>query len=336
MGLARNFWVRAGISAALVFALVAGPLDFQRISAAFSDVDSTALALAFAAWLLLCGLSIARWSLLLRAAGYLRSLGEIARATVLGQALNLILPAGVAGDFVKAALVSEPPDRRYSPTLGTIVADRLLGLAALVAVGACVLAWPSADAHLPPALRSLASAWWLAAPALGLMIALAVIWLDNRVPHSHGRLRQYLAALSALSQAVFAYRSRPLTLITVFFLCALSHLVVCLPIWWIGQSLGAPSLSIVILTVSFAFIVTLLPVGIGGLGTRELAFIVVLAAEGIPPESATVLSLTWFAVSAIGTIGIAVPTAFLTPALDSLGGPIAGFSRFGSNAVRKS
>src|SRR5690606_34984330 len=55
---------------------------------------------------------------------------------LVGNFFNIALPGAVSGDFVKAVYVSEDfPDKR-APVFGSMVFDRLLGVSAMILVGA--------------------------------------------------------------------------------------------------------------------------------------------------------------------------------------------------------
>jgi uncharacterized membrane protein YbhN (UPF0104 family) len=73
--------------------------------------------------------------------------------------------------------------------------------------------------------------------------------------------------------------------------------------WSIGRALGIPlGVAAYFVIVPAVMLFAALPITMNGLGIRELGFVGLLGAQGVPSDSATVFALLAF----VGTLGFAV------------------------------
>jgi glycosyltransferase 2 family protein len=297
--------------ALLVFflALVVDPREFVTTLAAVHPAPLAAMAVLV---VVLSAVSAWRWRLLLRPLGYLRSRWQILRAQLIGQGINIIVPGGLGGDFVKVFLIAEPPDRGVSQTLATVGVERLLGVAALGAIVAILVIDPALARHLPGPLSEFSQPLALTLLALGVLGAVLVIRLDKTLPQNASGFRLYLNAIARMFEAIVSYRKRPATLAGAFAASVVCHLIAGLAVWVVAVQLHPVSYPVVLLVVMVSFLLTLLPITVGGLGTREVVFYYMLAKEGFTPEAATALSLIWFMLNSIVAVTLAA-AANLTP-----------------------
>ena len=70
---------------------------------------------------------------------------------------------------------------------------------------------------------------------------------------------------------------------------------------------------------------TALPVSLGGFGVREAGYVLLLGRIGIPPSDAVVLSLLWFAVTAVA--GLLGGLVFVTDPQRAAAPPACGTTR---------
>ena len=106
--------------------------------------------------------------------------------------------------------------------------------------------------------------------------------------------------LGGLLRAVGVYLARPGLLARVFLLAILLHLVrvagAMAIAWGLGMQVGFTTLMIVI---SVGVILSMLPLTPQGLGTREIAYVAMLASLGVPAAQATALSLLFTGTTAV-------------------------------------
>ena len=113
-------------------------------------------------------------------------------------------------------------------------------------------------------------------------------------------LADALAGDGGLLRAVGVYLARPGLLARVFLLAILLHLVrvagAMAIAWGLGMQVGFTTLMIVI---SVGVILSMLPLTPQGLGTREIAYVAMLASLGVPAAQATALSLLFTGTTAV-------------------------------------
>lgn len=132
----RRTWVTI-LKAAVVLSLIAwllasGSIKFGDVLRALSSAAwwSSAVPLAFCALLIVS----LRWWVLLRAEDIDVSLGAAVRLCLIGHFWNNVLPGAVTGDLVKMYYVGARAHGRRTEAWTTVLLDRVIGLAALVAI----------------------------------------------------------------------------------------------------------------------------------------------------------------------------------------------------------
>jgi len=248
------------------------------------------LAAAVLLYLLGQGLSAIRWSILGRAVGLYRPLLDYVRFYAIGMFFNLFGPSTLGGDAVRVMYLGRGQRRMLAA--GSVLFDRISGLAMLVALAAGVqLVY---HPRLPRALYTT-----VASAGLVLLVGwIACPWLVRVLPREQ-RLRRYveeelapfwrdgsLLAWAAVLSLVFHVSQ-----VTVQYLLGLAT-GVALPFWYC------------LVFHPLVVLATALPVSLGGFGVREGGYVLLLGRIGVPASQAVVLSLLWFAVTAVaGLLG---------------------------------
>ncbi len=227
-------------------------------------------------------LSLARiWLLVRRFEVLVRPIRSITRAALARQFLagayaNNFLPTAIGGDAVRVVMLRQ---EQVSPQLAVslVLVERAIGFSALVALSA--LGALLVDA--PACIRAL-----IAALAAGTAIAVAAS--RRLLPHELGLDRGTLVSAFAWS--------------LVLQVCSIGSSVV------VGTALGArlPAATYLAL-VPLVWVVTMLPVTIGGLGLREAAFVYLFGSVGVSAEVSLAISLgTYAGLLFTGLLGAAV------------------------------
>jgi len=253
-------------------------------------VQPGTLAAAVLLYLLGQGLSAVRWSILGRAVGLYRPLADYVRFYAIGMFFNLFGPSTLGGDAVRVMYLGR--GRRRMLAAGSVLFDRMSGLAVLVALAAVVqLVY---HPRLPRALYS-------SVTSVGLLLVVgwvAAPWLVRVLPREQ-RIRRLMAdelapfwrdgtllALTAVLSLVFH-----LSQVAVQYLLGLA-IGVTLPFWYC------------LVFHPLVVLATALPISLGGFGVRESGYVLLLGRIGIPASQAVVLSLLWFSVTAVaGLLG---------------------------------
>lgn len=285
-----------------VLAWVIGTLEWRELGG-LASIDASlgipALLLAGGAYVLQAW----RWQRLLAAQGVPVRTGRMQALFWIGNFYNSFLPGGIAGDAVRLiALAREHPQHRAGAAV-SILADRLLGFATLLALAVLAL---GAQLTTAPAPDELAVIFAASAGALGLLAggtlliththacdALATRWLGTE------RVAGLRAATDALS------RNHGVLLMAT----ALSvgvWLVDFAALWLLARSAGLEAgLGAIAVAGCAAYVAATLPISVGGHGVREATLILVLGWVGVgldEPERAKLLALEFWAVGMVWSL----------------------------------
>ena len=242
---------------------------------------------------------VARWFVLLRAAGNTATYWEAARLTFAGMFASNFLPTTIGGDVLRLAAAKQLRLDRAT-CAASLVVDRLVAMAGMVLV-------------LPVGLvilfrETLAAGW-----VLPVCFAGAANGMDggqSRWESLRGRIRRFgVRFLEALK----IWLRRPVSLASAFSFTLL-HMLMLFSM--IGLLLGAQGEDLPFLRIagmwSLIYFITLIPISINGLGVQELSLTYVFShLGGVSMQAALTLALLirtlfWLA---------SLPGAFFLPAL---------------------
>lgn len=239
-----------------------------------------------------------RWQILLRCAGIEKGFGELFFRLGFGNLINLISPGGVMGDLVRGLCI----DRATRPTtsaLGSVFMDRISGL-----FGALIIFWIALYASEKEAYFSglrLTLLVILSATVLYLIIK----FLSQKPTFGIKKIPRKLAEL--IYRYVFSltlFKEHPLPVLLALLLSIVITSIHVLCLWYVSRDIGLFNLHAIAIGLSLSFFTTLIPISIGGLGTREATFIVVLTSFGVSPDESVAISLVWF-------FGLIISTSFI-------------------------
>lgn len=274
-------WVRAAVSVVLLAIVLASAgvgevLDRLRGGDLWLLVPSTACLVA--AFLV----GAERWRRFLRAAGVDRPYGAVLRVTFVGAFATNLLPGTVGGDAARAWLVG--PGRRVQG-LATVLVDRLSLFGCSVALGWIALVSAGAPHELVVAL-CLAT---VVVAVAGLVLTGAVGVGGRLGGRAETRLGVALGSLAAAARD--CVRSGRVLVVATALGLAYQALVV-LEVWLLAEAISLDlSYATLAVVTPPVLLLSVLPLGIGGFGIREVSYVALLAAVGVGAADATVLSL---------------------------------------------
>jgi uncharacterized membrane protein YbhN (UPF0104 family) len=287
----------------VIFSWLAISTGWHTVWLAFTTASIPWLIAAGAIYLSSQFASIARWELLVRAAGVPVERGRLFAAYFEGIFVNICLPTTVGGDLLKVLRIGGPNHKRVAAA--TVVADRGSGLTALVMLLVVGLMLKLDDDRRAIALSLSA--------AVMLITMLAAIWVWHFMPvvmaaanaKKESVLRRTLRRSWLLVPAIV----RPLVtrspwvrvLAWALVVQGLNVAAVAAAGRAIGLSVPVAGLLVATTTVSLA---ATLPISIAGVGVREVSLPFLLAADGVPRELSVTLGIVWSViVLAIGLTG---------------------------------
>ena len=288
----------------LLFAVLIFQFDLELIIDNIGAAQAGFVAVAFAFNLTLIGFRTLRWQRLLAANGIDYGFGRAYLSYMVGILFGLFTP-GRLGELFRAYDVRRECRVPLGQVLPSVIADRLFDLIAVLGVGILAAAAFVPVADVAVVLAGLAVLLLLALAALGLSKTASRIegFLQRRAGGSGGKAfalaAEMVRRLAEIDSPVMALSAlyTALALGNYFGQCYLLALAVGLDVGFF-QIAGA---------VALGTLVSLIPVSVGGIGTRDAAIIAYLAALGIAPTQALAFSIVMFGVFNVGgaAIGLA-------------------------------
>lgn len=191
----------------------------------------------------------------------------------IGMFYNLFLPGGIGGDGYKVFLLNKAYKTPVKQLLQAVLLDRLNGLVVLVFLMLVLLFWVNIDFVFPADIKIFAT----------VAVFLLVIGF-------YGMMRFFFRIFMASIGVTLVYS----------FLVQLTQLICA---YFILQSLGITSQ---LMEYQFVFllssVVAVLPLTIGGVGARELVFILSHEYMGIDKNAAVAFSLLFFLITAVTSL----------------------------------
>lgn len=279
-------WLLRIAATVVALALLVWWLPVGELWSAMRSVPPATWPLAVAVYLGVHLLGVAKWRLLVNAAGAGLGTRQTIQAYYWGLFGNLFLPSLVGGDVVRAGVAMRHARSKSALVLGSLV-DRLqdvIGLVAIAAVGA-VLAPQALDGTSRRILVSV-----LALLATGVVSAiLAFRYFPARlVPFRVRRL------LVRTRQAVRATSARPGAVVLSFTLGLGLQSVLILLNWELGRLIGIDiAVHLWFFVWPLAKLAGLVPVTQGGIGVREAAQAALFAPFGVAAVRAVATGLVF-------------------------------------------
>jgi len=269
-----------------MLALLFTALPFADIAAAIRSVPPLVWPAALVAYLLLHLVGVAKWRLLVNAAGAGLSFRTAVRAYYMGLFGNTFLPSIVGGDVVRAGVALRAARSKSGLVLGSLI-DRLLdivGLAAVAGIGA-LLSPRALDGQSRRIFLGLGAL--LLAVGVGGVLVLALVPV-RRLPW---KVRRKLVQVRRATRATM---QRPHALASAFLMgMALQTLLTVLN-WWLGLVIGIEiPLYVWLFVWPLAKISGLLPLTQNGIGVREAAQAILFAPFGVSAAMAVATGLVF-------------------------------------------
>jgi len=284
-------WVR--LIGILLLVILLWQLDMATVAQIMRQTNPALLAAAIALNLPMVLLKSLRWQALMFPQEIRYSVGK-AYTAHFGSIFIGFLTPGRLGEFVKAVHINQDCGVPMGKAVSGVLADRLFDLSALLLVGGTALLTLSGGRTELAAL--IGAALWLL-PAL-------LFFLNDRL---FTFIRQVGLKLGSPGRKLFAADSWLLDIrrglrqlswpwvVTAILLTALAYALFFSQCYLLALSLNLPiGFAVSSYAVALGSLITLLPLSISGLGTRDVAIIAYLGAAGVPPAAALGFSLLVF------------------------------------------
>lgn len=240
-----------------------------------------------AAMLLPLFLLAVRWRLILRGHGFQAPLGQIFFVTYAGAFFNNFLPGAVGGDLTKAILAAAGEDRKAA-IAGTVILDRLVGLAVMIVLGASCLT-PYVGRFDD---RRLA---WLIYGLLGAMVVGYLLYFSPPVRRLL-RLLPFENTIAELDGVFRAAREKKGLVGAAAGISFVAQVLGIMVIYGLARAMGIPGVGLWMFFIfePIIFIVSALPISVGGWGVQEYVYERMFTGfGGVDPNQAIALSVLY-------------------------------------------
>jgi uncharacterized protein (TIRG00374 family) len=284
----------------IILILILAQVDLKTTLVTLADVHWGYLLLALAVDPLQFGLKSLRWQRLLHLQEIRYPLREALLAFMAGLFLGLVTP-GRVGEMGKAFYLKQDHEVPVSVGLANVLVDRLFDLYTISILGTLGLA-----------LFRLLPGWALALIVVGtsgtLLIPLAL--LSERLAAQANLILRQLPVVRAYqdraAKAISRFQKglRPLLtpgLVVPLLLTVVAYSVFFAQAWLLSRALSLDiGFAYLIMCLSVAGVITLLPISFSGLGTRDAILIVLFAPLGLAAEQAVAYSTLFFLTFYVG------------------------------------
>src|SRR5437660_4170644 len=159
--------LQLAVTAAVLYLVFHDPNKRAQMALALRLADYRWIAAAISFYVIVELAAAARWQILLKVQGINLSIPRMTGLFFIGMFFNQFLPGGTGGDIIKSYyLLKETPDKKAGALLA-VVFDRFIGLVALVAITATLIALRYDFLSQKPETRNLL---WLLLTLLGASI----------------------------------------------------------------------------------------------------------------------------------------------------------------------
>ena len=264
----------------------------------------------------------ARWQVLINIGGRKLRFADALQISLISQLANLVFITSIGGMVARVALSVHHGARLMKTCVATLF-DRMMTLAALLLLAALFL--PGLSAHIDSrSFHTLSTYVSATVVTLFVFAPLFTNFVLMRLPQTallKGRMRFCFRYLKILL-------GRPVLIAKLAGLSLVAQLAMFVSVFILAQSTGADLSFLQMMTVlPMISVVASLPIGFGGWGLREGAFVYGLGLLGVPMETAFLISIQLGLISMLATVAAGLP-ALMTSNI-----PLEKLTRFGRPAT---
>ena len=249
---------------------VMSKISFKEVLGVFSTSNIYYLLAAFILLVISFIFSAFRQNLSFRNTGAHISQSLNIKLFWLGMFYNLFLPGGIGGDGYKVYLVNKYRKNGLKKNIGTMLVNRIAGLVAIGMI--TVVLYYLSELHLPYARHI-----WISIPFIYLFYLIVLKFFFKSFLNIHAGLFWWSLALQGMQ------------FISAIMILSAFH-----------QTTGLFDYLFLFFVSAIA---TALPITIGGIGAREMVFLIGAKALGLDNELCIALSIMFFLLSAIISLG---------------------------------
>ncbi len=277
------FWVKVAVSVLVLYLIFRGT-DLGKITGFMAKSSKPLWAAALFLMILSQLISTFRWRILLRPLDFDLPWSRVFTIYFTGMFFSLFLPTIVGGDGVKTFYIAGDW-RRVPAALYTLLADRTIGLAAMLLFTLFGL----------PVVWNIWPRWLVV--GLPLSVLLFYLLLVYLPVFSSGLLMLNRRLREVPSERLFVYWEKPEASGKAWLLSLLIHACLVLSHILLAEALGmAIPLSAWAVIYPLSALAGFLPISLSGVGPREAAYVYLTGLYGVARETALAFGIMWFSV----------------------------------------
>lgn len=258
-------------------------VDMTLLLEYFRQIQIGWIAVAFFLLLFLRFIVTIKWQIILNHHDITIPFLELAKIIFISTTIGQILPAGIGTDILRGYSLA----KKYGQALGTtatIIIDRAVGMFSLffvALIGAVIAEFMGIATGLIwilAAVNTVIILVWLNIERLGTVVSSISITDSGRF----GKIKTYLVAMiELLSDKANIRRFLP----RIFLWSLVIQVIRCTVFFLIYLGFGEPlNFMYFVVFIPVLFVITLIPISIGGLGVREGVLVVLFSSVGAPAE----------------------------------------------------
>jgi glycosyltransferase 2 family protein len=238
-----------------------------------------------------------RWQLLVVRCGADLSFARSFRLSLIGVFFSQTLPSSVGGDATRIWLLGKQSTWRIAAY--SVLLDRVIGVVALAVLVVCCLPWTLGLVRSPVGRAALLIIGFGCIAAGIVFVALSwqrLHFLQRWPPTRH---------LAAAANVALSILRSPSSLVAVFGLSIVIHMLAAVAAWCAARAVGADlPLLYSLYLVPPVILLTVIPISIAGWGVREGAMVVAFGYAGLAQSDGLIVSLLFgFGYLVLGIVG---------------------------------
>ncbi len=279
-------WLKLLISGALIYFLLK-VLDIKRIWLILHNVNIGYSALAFLCSGFVLPILAFRWKRVLKASEILVPVTRLIRINLIGICSSNFFPGLFGGDLIRPLYLLQDYRNKKIPLYASVFFERICGFMGILLLGLISGIW----------LAFMIKEWYyiLITVVIGAAF-IFVFFFFNRLGASKtslpGFLKRFQSFVHRFYSSFILYANNRRLLAETVCWSLLSQIISILMYWILLAGTGSiVNPMMVIIAVSLAWLVALIPVSLNGLGLREGSMVYLLTRFGVAPDRAGIAVL---------------------------------------------
>lgn len=295
MSFFKKMW-RPLVAIIFLFVLIKkGPIKLEQLQLALSQPRLIGLGLGL--FLIQFFLFALRWKLFVDQFSNLR-IKTAFKLTLVGQFFSFFIPGGVGGDLIKALELAKDHIASKSTALSTVIADRVLGLFAMILLSSIFLSLEFFTSPIPQLPRYLVISWiLLVGMILGLWTSSFFVQLINRFfEKKDSNITLQLNKLVNSFSLTFESFRKPKLMLQNTFYCLAIQMITIFFMYSVIKALNVqpPPFFIFFALCCFGILASALPLTPAGIGVGQAAFYFIFSSFSKEVAEASVTAVSLF------------------------------------------